>query len=180
MRDNWQVWTAVLTDEQCDNIIEFAEQIEPQKAGIKLDGVENDEVRRSTIRWLPSQGWIADMMMEYSITANRNAFGVHLHGLWEIQYTEYHAENEGHYGWHHDVFWDSHRNYDRKLSIVVQLSDKDDYAGGEFQFSEVENPVFRERGSVMVFPSYLQHRVLPVTEGTRRSLVGWVDGPRWR
>jgi PKHD-type hydroxylase len=31
----------------------------------------------------------------------------------------------------------------------------------------------REKGSVIVFPSFIWHRVTPVTAGTRYSLVNW-------
>ena len=71
--------------------------------------------------------------------------------------------------------------YDRKLSVVVQLTDPDEYEGGEFKFKYVEQPEgFNNRGSVLVFPSYLEHCVTPVTKGTRHSLVTWIEGPRWR
>ena len=71
--------------------------------------------------------------------------------------------------------------YDRKLSVVVQLTDPSDYEGGIFEFKTVETPAnFKTRGSILVFPSYLEHQVTEITEGTRYSLVCWAEGPRWR
>ena len=71
--------------------------------------------------------------------------------------------------------------YDRKLSVVIQLSDPTTYQGGDFQFQDVETPVnFRTQGSILVFPSYLPHRVTEITDGVRYSLVDWLEGPRWR
>ncbi len=72
--------------------------------------------------------------------------------------------------------------YDRKLSVVIQLSPRESYEGGTFEFSTAAHPgaAFEPRGSVLIFPSFLQHRVLPVTSGIRHSLVTWVEGPQWR
>jgi len=38
----------------------------------------------------------------------------------------------------------------------------------------------KKMGSVIAFPSYINHKVSPVTKGLRKSLVAWVSGPRWR
>ena len=67
-----------------------------------------------------------------------------------------------------------------ELSIVVQLSDESEYEGGLFQISRgshtFDGP--KEKGSVIIFPSFVLHRVLPVTSGERNSLVSWISGPR--
>ena len=99
----------------------------------------------------------------------------------EIQYTEYHATEGGKYDWHHDVDWNNSGGTDRKLSLTVQLSDPSDYDGGYFEFLEVEQPPAssKTKGAVLAFPSYLAHRVAPVTRGVRRSLVAWFHGPTW-
>ena len=71
----------------------------------------------------------------------------------------------------------------RKLSFIVQLSDPDEYEGGNVQFLGADKKSYfapRKRGSVIVFDSRTPHRVCKVTKGTRKSLVGWVVGPRWR
>jgi PKHD-type hydroxylase len=70
----------------------------------------------------------------------------------------------------------------RKLSLTVQLSDPAHYEGGVLQFmlnqKIVDAP--KERGTVIVFPSFMMHRVTPVERGVRRSLVGWVSGHPYR
>ena len=59
----------------------------------------------------------------------------------------------------------------------MQLSNGDDYEGGELEFLNVDTPVLhRSIGSITIFPSYLPHRVKPVTEGVRHSLVAWIHG----
>ena len=71
----------------------------------------------------------------------------------------------------------------RKLSFTLQLSDPDDYEGGNVQLINEANQNYiapRQRGTIILFDSRTQHRVLKVTKGTRRSIVGWVVGPRWK
>jgi PKHD-type hydroxylase len=74
--------------------------------------------------------------------------------------------------------------YERKLSFTVQLSDSDAYTGGDLEFLEVpSSPELREqlrqKGTVIVFPSFLQHRVTEITEGQRHALVSWREGKQW-
>ena len=78
---------------------------------------------------------------EYVKRANINAFGVDVDNYAEMQFTEYHGTENGHYHWHHDIHWTADVNSDRKLSITVQLSDPEDYeGGGTFEFDECETP----------------------------------------
>jgi PKHD-type hydroxylase len=180
MRDLYQLWSSALTQEQINNITKAALAQPAQAAKVFSSGDAQTEVRSSTVRWLPDQ-WVRDLLWEYVKTANTNAFGVDVENHAETQFTEYHATEGGHYGWHHDINWNGQTNSDRKLSITVQLSDPSDYEGGDFEFDEVStNADFKSKGTVLVFPSYLRHRVLPITSGTRKSLVAWFFGPRWR
>ena len=71
----------------------------------------------------------------------------------------------------------------RKLSFVVQLSNPEDYEGGNLQLLAEDGKSYfapRQRGTIVIFDSRTQHRVLKVTKGQRKSLVGWVVGPRWK
>ena len=74
--------------------------------------------------------------------------------------------------------------HDRKLSVTIQLSDSNDYEGGDFVFDqEYQSPdpkALRKKGTILVFPSPIRHAVKPVTKGTRKSLVAWVEGPKWK
>ena len=76
----------------------------------------------------------------------------------------------------------SSNNAVRKLSFSVQLSDPDSYKGGDLllKISNEPTSVKRTRGAVIFFPSYILHEVTPVKQGVRKSLVGWVTGPRWK
>jgi PKHD-type hydroxylase len=186
MKDMWQAWPAGLSKEYCDYVVDKCKQIPSQNGFISTDGNLNSDVRRSTIRWLDVQGAhndIAQTIMRFVHTANRNNFGFDLWAMNEIQFTEYHGTQNGKYDWHHDVFWDNPQPFDRKLSFILQLSDPADYEGGEFEFFggiQAPGELFKPRGSVLVFPSFFTHRVLPVTSGERNSLVSWVEGPKFR
>jgi PKHD-type hydroxylase len=75
----------------------------------------------------------------------------------------------------------------RKLSVAIQISDPNDYDGGDFIIQKSKNSneftainEFRPRGSVIVFPSIVTHGVMPVTRGVRHSVVCWVVGPKFR
>ena len=145
---------------------------------------KNASHRKSKVRWVYNENGLCDYLLRYVNQANAVAFNVDIQQeMGEMQFGEYDAEYGGKYDWHHDVNWINEKNFDRKLSIVVQLSNPDTYKGGDFEFSEVESPKnedWSKQGSILVFPSYLTHRVTEVTEGTRYSLVSWVRGPRWR
>jgi PKHD-type hydroxylase len=182
MRDLWQLWSGGASQAQIDWITNIANTKPVQEAGIFSSSEVDDKVRTSSIRWLTDEHKIRDWLFEYVKMANRNAFNLDVDNFADIQYTEYLATEGGHYDWHHDVDWNNDIGYDRKLSITLQLSSPDEYEGGDFEFSEVVSPgaETKEKGSVLVFPSYLQHRVKPVTKGKRISLVAWFEGPRWR
>ena len=71
----------------------------------------------------------------------------------------------------------------RKLSVIVQLADGDDYEGGATQVRDIDNTMVtipRERGTMFFFDSRLQHRAKTVHKGLRKSLIAWAVGPRWR
>lgn len=99
--------------------------------------------------------------------------------LKQAEYVEY-RPRRGAFAWHNDY---SHENETavRKLTIIVQLSDPKDYAGGRLQiFGRRIFDLPSRRGTIIAFPSFLFHRVTAVTRGERRALVAWVGGPALR
>jgi PKHD-type hydroxylase len=96
-----------------------------------------------------------------------------------VQLTRYDASDQGHYTWHTDF---AGLMPNRKISISVQLSGPSDYDGGDLQllFSDSPFSLPKDRGALLAFPSFMLHRVKPVTRGTRWSLVAWIVGERWR
>ena len=144
-------------------------------------------IRSSSIKWIPQSqewAWLYDKMMSMIVEANNALWKFDLHSaLDSIQYTEYYDVQDGHYDWHQDI-GPGHLST-RKISITVQLSDTDDYEGGDLEYfrgGDISNAekAPRGKGVVFIFPSYMMHRVAPVTKGTRRSFVLWVGGSHYK
>lgn len=175
-RQNWRMWRNYF---DVGLILELPETKEVAQA--TTFGGENLDYRRSRVAWLSENEQVKAWITPYA-QESAAIMGIELSGGVEVQYTEYHASEGGKYDWHHDVDWNSTANTDRKLSLTIQLSHPSEYDGGDFEFSEVTAlPDYaKEQGTVMVFPSYLAHRVTPLTRGIRRSLVAWFSGPTWR
>jgi PKHD-type hydroxylase len=92
-------------------------------------------------------------------------------------YVEYHR-GKGHFHWHNDY---SHESPEapRKLTVIIQLSEGDDYEGGDFEvFGAISSVAPRDRGSVICLPSFIPHRVTAVESGVRKVIVAWIAGPR--
>lgn len=180
MRDIWQYWKGAVTPEDCDYIIKLGDEAPIEDAKIFADPEKGDDsTRKNKVSWI-EDSHIRSIQSYFFTEANRNAFGFDCDFMPRAQYGTY--KKGDFYNWHYDVNWEQNTAYDRKLSIVIQLSDPNDYEGGDFEF---QNPMpqpegFRERGSVLVFPSYITHRVTEITKGKRKSLVNWLEGPRWR
>lgn len=179
---NYYYYKNNLTDDEIERIIEISKKFKPIQGNI--GGNVDLSYRVSKITWLPQNDetkFIYDKIINCIKDANKNMWNFNITNVKEfIQFTEYDGDveegKEGHYDWHMD-FGDSASN--RKISLSVQLSDENDYEGGEFEFminrSIIKAP--KEKGTVIVFPSYLLHRVKKVTKGKRRSLVFWIHGP---
>lgn len=164
----------------------------------------NKEKRNSKNAWIPTTHWVAGFLWHYVQRANRENFLYDLRNIdgESLQYTRY-GEGEF-YGWHNDSGLSTHykpqsvgnrqaglaqdflsENVElvRKLSFTLQLSHPDDYEGGNVQFIDEQGKSYfapRQRGTIVLFDSRTQHRVLKVTKGVRKSIVGWVVGPRWK
>jgi PKHD-type hydroxylase len=142
------------------------------------------QIRSSSIKWIPKNqqwDWLYKKMMELAVQANQ-VWGFDLISVPElIQYTEYYDTAEGHYDWHQDIGPGSASL--RKVSITVQLSEADEYEGGDLEMWQGGSSVCtaaRGAGVVFIFPSYMMHRVTKVTKGTRRSFVLWVGGQHYK
>tara|TARA_Y100001938_G_scaffold148037_1_gene230660 strand:- start:4948 stop:5544 length:597 start_codon:yes stop_codon:yes gene_type:complete len=151
-------------------------------------GGDNKDTRSSRIKWVPQNTqwwWLYEKLGNYAVEAN-SIWGFDLVTMPEqIQYTEYLASNDGKYEWHQDI--GPGVGSLRKVSITVQLSGPTDYEGGDLEMylgGSFENPNIakapRKAGCVFIFPSYLMHRVAPVTKGTRKSFVLWLGGGHYR
>jgi len=187
MITNYGVFPGALSNKFCDLICDVAKQYEEKDAEIAGYSVDKS-VRSSSIRWISEQKHpeINFILNNYVNIVNRDRLGFDIsYGALDYQYTEYKAENGGHFNWHIDCLYDNNAILDRKVTLCVHLSDPSEYEGGVFCLENIATPKFdvadfKPRGSVIVFPSYLRHCVTPITKGTRKSLVIWYNGPRFR
>lgn len=144
------------------------------------DNIDNN-YRRSKIHFIPKNWKFAELYLKifnFICGINNEKFKFNLSEISSpIQYTEYDESYKGHYNWHIDMGNGEHST--RKLSVVIQLSDPSEYEGGELQISKGGDisTCDKTKGTIITFPSFVLHRVTPVTKGTRRSLVLWISGP---
>lgn len=91
---------------------------------------------------------------------------------------KYSSDNQSHYDWHND--FGPTNTSTRKLSFSIILSDPAEFQGGDLEFLPSFGKGNIQKGSIVIFPAYLTHRVTPVTAGTRYCIVGWVHGEAFR
>jgi PKHD-type hydroxylase len=167
-------------------LYDFQEALTQDEIEMNDGEKKEDSIRKSNIKWMPPEAdkteWLYEKLMHMTLEANFNYWKFDLsHWKDAIQYTEYNGEETGGYDWHLDV--GAHPLNHRKISITVQLSDPADYEGGDLEiWAGGKEPMKapKEKGAVVMFPSYLMHRITPVTKGVRKSLVLWVGGNTFR
>lgn len=190
----YKTYRKAFTTDECRRIENSARSFE-KKSGTILydtsddDGVEDLELRKSDILFF-GEKWIFEKVQEIVLRANHEAkWNLSVTNMEPLQFAEYAAG--GYYDWHFDALGEPYGAESkfpgtvRKLSMSVLVNDPKEYEGGEFEinagyqhnepvskFVELEKP-----GDVVVFPSLVPHRVRPVTNGVRKSLVCWVLGP---
>jgi len=194
---------SALTPKFCNEVIAYANQKEQVMGRIgnytneKLDKEEVKNLKRkrnSDLVWL-NDNWIYKEIHPYIHLANKNAgWNFQWDRSESCQFTKY--KHNQYYDWHVDS-WDKPyktKGFDngkiRKLSMTCQLTDGSEYTGGELEFDyrnyepnmrdelkhKVQCKEILPKGSIIVFPSFVWHRVKPVTSGTRYSLVSWHIG----
>ena len=179
---NYYWFNAGFTSAEIDKIVEDAKEYPFVKA-LVVDEDNTDKFRKSNIKWLPFDSkweWVIDRIMTHVIEANNTIWKFDLNSIIDnIQYTEYEG-NGGHYDWHLDI--GPGKISHRKISITIELSDPEEYVGGDLEImvGSDHTKIPRGKGNVVVFPSFLLHRVVPLTSGNRKSLVLWVGGGQYR
>jgi PKHD-type hydroxylase len=184
----------------------FHKDIQPSVVGDGYEGIVDQKKRNAKNAWIPTTHWVSGFLWNYVEKANRENFLYDLTNIdgEALQYTVY---DEGeYYGWHNDAGISSHykpvsagnrghgeeilqdfvnENCEkvRKLSFSLLISDPNEYTGGNLQLMDETGKSYiapRKKGVIILFDSRTQHRVQKITKGTRKSIVGWVVGPRWK
>ena len=173
-------WTEALPSNVCDLIVEEGLKLPSENATVNTSRNIEEDIRKGLVSFFPENTWIEKLVIDYVSKANLENWNFAISGKEQLQFANY--RDEAFYDWHRDCNVES--EIYRKLSVTVQLSDPNDYEGGELQFKNywgttqiVTQEEANAKGTVIVFPSAMLHRVTPVTKGARYSLVQWYNGP---
>ena len=164
----------------CDAIISLGKEKIQENATINSDRTVDKKMRKGQVAWMKDE-WLQQMTATYVGKANSEAgWNFIINEREDIQFATY--EDGAFYDYHRDC--DVKQKKYRKLSVSVQLSNPDEYTGGDLLLKNIwgdfnlpmDEGVYKQ-GSVIVFPSMLLHTITPITEGIRYSLVQWFSGP---
>lgn len=178
----WVASDAVFSVAEIDRIV-MAGGAPQDKATVGANNATDLAYRDSNIRWLPPSPetqWLYEIIEDAFYQVNKH-FHLDLELINDLQFTEYDAAYTGKFGAHIDEAYGYHKDHRRILSMSVQLSEPDEYDGGELllypaSLSPVTTP--KRRGLASFFRSHVIHEVTPVTRGVRKSLVAWACGPK--
>jgi PKHD-type hydroxylase len=174
-------WNKAFSKEECQTIINIAKDKGLIK-GTTFNDDKTKDVRDSKISWLypvDDIDWVFRRVTDITLNLNERFFKFDLFGLNEgFQFTNYEAPS-GKYGKHVDRGINSPV---RKLSISIQLTNPEEYEGGELYLYDDDKGTLMDKtqGTLILFPSYVLHEVMPVTKGERNSLVTWVTGKQFK
>jgi PKHD-type hydroxylase len=182
----WKSWivetkSPLFTPEQCQKIIDAGRRQKPQQAQVGINkpgGGVDTKKRTTTISWLPFDEMrpMYEDLNNFIQKANRNHFGFEDIQITEqAQFTEY--PEGGFYDWHIDTDINmQHEPPVRKISMTLLLSPENQFEGGDLELMSPGKKTKLTQGNAITFASFLNHRVTPVTQGVRQSLVMWFGG----
>lgn len=175
------IFESFLSEDECDRIIQNSNNYKEQKTKLSVNGrAHEDETRRKgtqkNISPTSENEWIYKKIDTLVNDVNNDVYKFKLFGLTENLIVLQYGPNEHFNSWHSD--FGAGKVSTRKISISLQLSNPSDYEGGVLEFFGNETfKMPKTRGALALFPSFVQHRVTPITKGQRKSLVGWYNGP---
>jgi len=172
-------WEGAFSEEELNSLQDYAQNAKSR--GLVGGGKEDANIRKSNLYWMdktPDTSFAFERLAEVVAKVNLH-YAFDLTGFAEhFQLTNYDGEEQGMYGWHQDFG----NGPNRKLSLILQLTDPAEYEGGNLEILTRGSPltIKKQRGLITLFPSYTLHQVTPVTRGTRQTLVTWITGPSFR
>lgn len=181
---NYWKWDAAIAPEVCKALLENIswDNAVPGQIGSKSADYGLDvNFRRTDLVWQDILMPLGCITRAHIDIANQAAgWNYILTGQQQTQIGRYRGENEGFYDWHMDADVPVD-GIQRKLSCVILLNDPSEFTGGELQLKTKEGEnLLTKQGDIIVFPSFLEHKVTPVTQGNRYTAVTWATGPAFR
>ena len=183
--ESWAYQHKLFTSAEIDQIHDIAAEYKLQEgvvgAGDSMN--KNKSIRDSNIAFLRSDdaanAWIFQRITRSIIDINQQFWNFDLQRIETLQYSEYGVGQF--YKQHIDMMYQSPTRAVRKLSFTIQLTDPEEYEGGDVLIKTgTDSPIHKDLGTINFFPSYVLHEVTPVTKGTRHALVGWITGPAFK
>lgn len=174
--------TPYFTEQECTTLIDYCKTLvfDYQKNG--MDKVVTELINaKCAVSSITNQS-LYERLRKLIIDVNQSCWSFHLYDFGEpLKFMEYSEEYNGFFGIHTDFNPETITKF-RKLTVVIQLTDEDCYEGGDLiiQCYEKEVVASRKKGTVIIFPSFLLHRITPVIKGVRHSMVSFVYGPPFR
>jgi len=182
VHNTYWLWEGALSKEFCESTLAEVDWATSKVGAINsVNPIIDPEKRRTDIIWQDFMQPLGCIARAYIDIANQSAgWNYALTAQEATQLGRYKSSDEGHYDWHMDSF-PPKDGTQRKLSISILLSDPSEFEGGELQFKGMEDQkILTKQGSIVVFPSFIEHKVTPVTKGVRYSAVTWAIGPSFR
>ena len=188
-------WDNAFTEDELNNIEKYCDSFNAEPAQLlRNQDASLGDVRKSKVYWFERENHLAldNLFNKLNLAIekiNDDYYNYDLNGYSSIQYTTYSGDELGQYDYHIDMSMGSNTDEtqlkygdSRKLSLSLILSDSDSYEGGKFtmQLNKNELEMAQKRGRILFFPSFILHKVHPVTKGVRKSIVAWVEGPKFR
>ena len=198
--DTYYAYNKALPKKICEEIIKDGETKEFKSSNIfqdlskkrkrKVKSISSLKIRNSKNSWL-HPFWIYKEIKPFIEYSNKlSKWNLDYNIIEEFQFTKYEGNKKQHYSWHSDEDTEKEIGQPvRKLSTIIMLSDPKNFEGGDLEFYNYSPPKRKNKilkthhlkqGTIITFPSFVIHRVLPVTKGLRYSLVVWHKGPRFK
>jgi len=193
----WTYWDNIFSDVELKKMCKYFDtQGVERGTTVNADGTQtvDEKIRVSNLKFYcydvsnENTAWIFQRINQVVELANNTYYNFDLNGYSFFQYTEYDASEKGRYDFHTDTIFGSGLATDmiepRKLSVTVCINEPGiEYEGGEFQINmgneKKAATIETKKGRMIIFPSFMIHRVAPITKGRRKSIVAWVTGPKF-
>jgi PKHD-type hydroxylase len=179
INQKYWLYESAISKKQCELILSETDWSVKHTGEFMRDGqsVSNEDIRETSVTFVPPHSVVGCILNTHLLNINAYQWNYNITRIQDVQIGHY--KKDGHYDWHVDVTAPDEHNMQRKLSAVLMLSEPDEYEGGLLEIKDVEMPVLKQ-GTLIVFPSFMKHRVTKVTKGNRFTAVAWAVGPAFR
>lgn len=177
---NWAFRERFLTPQECDRLVSLVPGSALRDVVLRADealptAADVRRCRLAGLAWVKEIEWLVQRLAAAVTECNKALYNYQLTGITENLLVEQYSTNHFH-DWVQD--FGAKEQSARKLGAIVQLTDPSQYEGGDVEFFSPRGPqkAPRARGTIIIYPSFVFHRVTPVTSGNRTAISGWVSG----